>query len=269
MEFKDFLLKLESQAITDKPIKQLGGTPPNDNDGFDDDGNNDDDEQWQWDNLKRFDLPLMQWANTSPFAIKIKNAIFTKIFKQKPEIEVKEYHPNYDDDNEYESELAPSGTVILSVQWKLPEEEIEEALFNTLRSNQSDLWKPLQVPPNELWTTLDKGDVFHYVFYHINSAILGSNVQYSNQYYDKNRPDGSKFDPEYFSLQKAWEKDKATFEKYTKFVVYEKQTELEKHAKDFFTFDVKLEKYKESFRALVWHETYDASALIWYNYEKI
>lgn len=268
MNFKDFLLKTETQAVADKPIKQLGGGSPNDNDGFNNDGNNDDDEQWEWDNLKRFDSALIEWANKSPFAIKIKNAIFTEIFKQQPALDIKEYLPD-DESNEYEFEFAPTGHIVLSAEWKLPKESIEDRLAVTLKMSKSDLWRPLEVQPNEIWSTLDKGDVFDYVFFHLNNAMLGQNVQYSNQYYDPSRPEGSRFDPQYFALQRNWEKDKATFEKYTKFVLFEKSQELEQFAKEYFPFEVELEKQKESVRALLWQDNYDASAYIWYRYAKV
>lgn len=265
MGFKEFILTLETQTLQiDKPVSGSGFN--DNNDGFDDGGNNDDDEFWEWDKLKRFDQGLMTWTNTSDFARKIKTSIINLVFKQQPEIDFKEYIP-YDEENEFE--FSPSGEITMSVEWKYPEDNLEERLYNTLRSSQSDLWKPLGIRPNEVWNTLDKGDLFEYVWYHLKSSILGQNVEYSNTMYHPEKPDGQRFDQQYFGMQKKWEEDKPTFEKYTKYVLFERAKEFEEKAREFIPFDVELEKIKESVKALVWQNNFDASAYIWYRYNKV
>lgn len=255
--FEEFLKSLQEQVAT-------GSSVGNNNiiNNNDDDGDNDDDENWQWDKLQRFDAALVDWAHNDPLAKRINNRLFEMIFQTTPQAEVKEYYG--DDENEHE--FSPTGELMLSVQWKMPVDSIEDSLFNTLRN--STLWRPLQIQPNQLWNTLDKGDLFDYVFYHIKSAMLGQSVNISNQYYHPEKPDGQRFDNEYFPQQKAWQKDKQTFEKYTKFVLYQKQEELKQKAAEYLPFEANLQKTRESVRALVWEDNFDASAYIWYRYQK-
>ena len=260
--FMEFLESLATKAGT--PTLKFGGGGDDINDTDDDGDGDDDDEEWKWNKLSRFDKQLTEWCNTSPFARKIKNKIFEMIFKIKPEIDFKEHLPDEEVD---EFSFAPTGEIVISVEWKLPVDTIDERIHSTLKMTGSDLWKPLGVKPNELWHTLDKGDVSEYVWYHIKSSMLGHNVEY-DKHYHPDMPDGEKFDPEYFPLQRNWEKDKPTFEKYTKYMLHDMAKELEEKALDFIPFESTIEKTRERVKALIWNDNFDASAYITYRYKK-
>lgn len=261
---KTFQKFLEAMATIDKETIKSGGGGGiiDDNDSGD---GGDDDEEWQWDKLSRFDKPLMDWANTSPFAKKIKNKIFDTIFKVKPEIDLKEHLP---DDESNEFDFSPNGEIVISVEWKLPVDTIEDRIPATLKMAGSDLWKPLGIQPNELWHTLDKGDLIDYVWYHLKASLIGQNIEYTTKYYHPDKPDGKKFDDKYFGLQRKWEEDKPTFEKYTKYVLFEMANEIDEKAKEFIPFDVTIEKTRERVKALIWNDNFDASAYITYRYKK-
>lgn len=233
------------------------------NDNNDDGGDDDGDDNWSWDKLNRFDNKLIDWCANDPFAKKIKNKIIELIFKKQPEIDVKEYYG--DDDTEHE--FSSSGTIVLNVEWKMPVDDISDSLFVTLR--KSTVWKPLEIQPNELWNTLDKGDIFEYIYYHIKSAILGRNVAIYNQHYHAERPNYQRLDPEYFSKHNEWRKDKQTLEKYTRFILYQKKDELLKFVEDYLPFEAVIQENRQRINAVVWDENFIAQAYIDYNYKKI
>jgi hypothetical protein len=259
--FKEFLENMATQ--TQKPTLKAGGGGIDDNDSnYGDDG---DDEDWEWDKLARFDKQLIEWTNTSPFSRKIKNKILEMIFKTKPEIDFKEYLP---DDESDESDFAPNGEIVISVDWKFPEQTIEDKMPATLRMGDSDLWKPLGIKPEELWHTLDKGDLAEYVWYHLKASIIGQNIEYDAKHYHPDKPEGQKFDPQYFGLQSKWKEDKPTLEKYTKFTLYEMAGEIENKAMEFIPFETTIKKTRERVQALVWQKHFKASAYITYRYTK-
>jgi hypothetical protein len=259
--FKEFLESMATKAGT--PTLKSGGGGIDDIDTGDG-GGGDDDGEWEWDKLSRFDRQLTEWCNTSPFARKIKNKIFEMIFKTKPEIDLKEHLPDEEVDD---PSFAPTGEIVISVEWKLPVETIDERIHATLKMSGSDLWKPLGVRPDELWHTLDKGDMSDYVWYHIKASMLGQNVEYYKHYHPE-RPDGKKLDPEYFPLQRGWEKDKPTFDKYTKYMLHEMAKDLEEKALEFIPFEATIERTRESVNALIWNDNFDASAYITYRYKR-
>jgi hypothetical protein len=254
--FYQYLEQVATKSFVDDDIINNNGNDNND----DDDG---DDEEWEWEKLKKYDNKLISWTTNDPYAKKIKNAILEIIFKKNPKLEIKEYFG--DDDNEFD--FSPTGEVLLNVEWKVPIDEIEDKLFHTLRN--STVWKPLEIQPNQLWNTLDKGDVFDYIYYHLKLSLLGINKKISDAHYHPNNKSGSKFDDEYFSKHKDWNEEKLNLEKYSKFIIYTKQKEFEKYVKDFFPFKVDLEKTKENTRSLIWQENFDISSNIWYRYKKV
>lgn len=234
----------------------------NNNNNNDDEGDDNDDEGWQWDQLNHFDNDLTNWTANDPFAKRIKNKIIELVFKEEPKLEIKEYYG--DDDNEYD--FSPTGTIVLSVEWKLPFDSIEDSLLATLR--KSTVWKPLKIQPNELWSTLDKGDIFDYIYWHIRSSILGHNTVLYNQHYHPERPEWQRVDQEYYSKQNQWNKDKQTLEKYTKFMIYQKQEQLKKFVEDYLPFEANVEKTRERTQATAWNDNFIASSYIDYRYSK-
>lgn len=258
--FKEFLENIQEQVVT-KSTSDIGITNNNDGDGGDD--GDDDEEGWDWDNLKKYDSALIQWASNDPFAKRIKNAILERIFNEEPELDVAEYFG--DDDNEHD--FSPSGEITLKIEWKMPVDSIEDALLVTLR--KSTVWKPLGIQPNQLWNVLDKGDVFEYVYYHIRSSIVGHNPEIYEKHHRPEKPEWQRLDPIYFTKQKDWLKDKQTIEKYAKFMLYQKDEELKKYVQEYLPFDVDLQKVKESVRGLVWEDNFDASCYVYYRYNKI
>lgn len=251
---------LQEQIATKSYIGNNNIINNNNEDGGDDDEN---DKSWEWDQLKRFDNDLINWTANDPFAKRIKNAIIELVFKNEPEIDVKEYFG--DDENEFD--FSPTGTIVLGVEWKMPVDSIEDSLLATLR--KSTIWRALKIQPNELWGTLDKGDLFEYIYYHIRMSVIGHNPSLYDQHYHAERPEWQRLDNDYFKKSSDWQKDKQTLEKYAKFMIYQKDEQLKQYVKNYLPFEVNVTKTRENVRALVWEENFDASANIWYQYEKI
>lgn len=257
ISFIEFKNKIQEQIATKSFVGNNIINNNNDNNEGDDD-----EENWHWDNLKKYDNNLINWASNDPFAKRIKNAIIELVFKNEPSMDI----PEILGDEENETEFASSGEVLLKIEWKMPVESIEDRLLETLR--KSTVWKPLEIQPNELWNTLDKGDVFEYIYYHLKMSIIGHNSNIYDQHHHPERPNWQRLDQEYFTKQKDWQKDKQTLEKYARFMIYQQNEKLERFVQNYFPFDVSLQKLRENVRALVWEENFDTSANIWYRYSK-
>lgn len=219
--------------------------PPNDNDNNDDD----DDEGWDWDNVdKTFGMSIQKWLDTSPDAQKMKGAVLGKVFSRQPEFSDVEIYG--DDDSEHE--LSPQGMAEVRVSWRLPVDDLEQPIINTMR--KSDLWRALRVQPNQLWQTLDKGDLANYVLYLFNMSLSGMNHGIVQQYQGT-------FDQKYFTDKSAWEKDKLTLQKYAAFKSYEMKSEIEDHVRNYVLgmsskSDVKLNPRRVTPRGQIYQNNY-------------
>jgi len=226
----NFRIWIEAQTALEPPKTALGSGNI-DNIGIDDNDDNGDDSEWNWDNInKRYGQALLTWANASPYGKKIKTAILNIVFSQQPQIGDPDIF-GYEDVGE--DKISAEGEATIRVEWKYPEEQIEQKVFNTLRdARKGDLWKVFKIQPNQLWSFLDKGEVFEYVFYVIKSSIVGQSPQLYQQHYNQNAPEGQRFSPDYWAKADEWKKDKATLAKHAAFKAHELQPQLEQQVKE-------------------------------------
>jgi len=214
MEFKKWFEAVATQIRT-------GGidiSPPDDED---DEG--DDDEEWNWNNVEqKFGAAIQSWVDVSPCSQKVKSAILKRIFSTKPKL------GDPDVWSEQENEIPPKGYVQMQIEWQYPVEKIESPLFNTLRNASTcDLWKAFKIEPKELWSLLDKGQVFDYVFYVLKLSLSGLAAQHFVE--------PVKSLPAHLNLRKQeeWGRDKLTISKYAAFELRSMEEKLGKYIEDY------------------------------------
>ena len=158
MDFKHWL-----EAVMQAPRLGIGGGDidvPNDDDGDDDDDF--DNGPWGWNVLqKQYNLALHEWAKTSKYVVQIKNILGRKLF-EKP----------YKEENRVFWHC-----VQVEVEWLIEIDtwnELDDQIEAILK--RSDLYKPLNIKQEELWSVVDKGAVYDFVYSVILLYLTGRNL---------------------------------------------------------------------------------------------
>jgi hypothetical protein len=140
------------------------GLPPVDeDDDSDDDGGEWSD--WSWLN-QTFGAKLRKWIESSPVVGKIAEIIYERTFSGEPRVILQGFFKRT-------NQPPWSGQFWTNFIWDYPEDfgRVYGEVLALFR--RSDLYKVFDKQPNELWETLNKGDVSEWVFQEVMFGITG------------------------------------------------------------------------------------------------
>lgn len=218
----DFRKWFEAAALQDPRLATSQGGGTNDNDHDDGDGGGDHDPEWSLNAvLKKYGGAIQNWVDHSDFSKKCKSKVIEMLFKTNPRVgDVEIIHHR-------ENEVPINGYASLRIQWFLPESQVFDPLFNTLRdASKCDLWKAFQVDARSWWNFLDKGEVYEAVYHVFVLSLSGS--RHAEPAVDKTQQNWGQA---WAAQHREWWKDKLTIGKYARFVAQEKETDYDELAK--------------------------------------